>query len=590
MEPDKNQTIQPVTAVNQSSGPNLKPTLSKAKLLGIILGAIAVLFLAVVVGFFLAKRLGTVTPGGIINIPGSGPDQLNQSNVPHNSNVTPDQSEQNGLPTVATDADYKTSGQVAWQKSTKIAAIHEFDLPDEGSGPAPEGHYFKVGSFISGKYQGADLLIVIPGCDCPGEGPMARVVKLSGKYIVLGKYSDPSYTLDATTKYTLDKDYSLSDLEFPETITGPQSGQNLYLENNNVQFKDFSEQKNLTSVFVDTKLGQVYTDDQSADGWQRNGFYIKAPDNTTVTYFINPNFVNDKDIPQLTWNDGKENAEEYIYHDIGGCGSTNLASVAQIDKSRLIAGGKTSHGDLIYLLKDSNDPLFKDLYDNNYFVPEGETKLSYSDFVKSRPYFYWLDPFNRLIQFKNSKFLPMAECAKPVIYLYPTSPEQVHVNLSPVGGFTYTEPAYNNGWSVLAEPSGMLTELSSGKQYPYLFWEGRGGYYEIPKKGFVIAQKDLPQFFQSKLKQLGLNEKESADFQEYWLPNMQSYPYYFVSFMGNEVMNQIAPLSVSPRPDTIIRVLMDFKGLEKPVPVDGYRISTPQRNGFTLVEWGGVKH
>jgi hypothetical protein len=33
---------------------------------------------------------------------------------------------------------------------------------------------------------------------------------------------------------------------------------------------------------------------------------------------------------------------------------------------------------------------------------------------------------------------------------------------------------------------------------------------------------------------------------------------------------------------------MDFKPLDKPIAVKGYTIKTPKRQGFTVVEWGGV--
>ncbi len=69
---------------------------------------------------------------------------------------------------------------------------------------------------------------------------------------------------------------------------------------------------------------------------------------------------------------------------------------------------------------------------------------------------------------------------------------------------------------------------------------------------------------------------------------MQGSPYYFVTFLGTSEMNKIAPLTISPKPDTVIRILMDFSPLAKPIKVDGYNIKTPARNGFTVVEWGGV--
>jgi hypothetical protein len=113
--------------------------------------------------------------------------------------------------------------------------------------------------------------------------------------------------------------------------------------------------------------------------------------------------------------------------------------------------------------------------------------------------------------------------------------------------------------------------------------------YETPDKGFVVAQNEVHKFLLGKLKQLGLNDKETADFMEYWEPKMQGSPYYFVTFMGNQAMEELAPLEITPKPDTVIRILMDFVPLEKPIKVEGFNIRTPERKGFTVVEWGGVR-
>ena len=49
------------------------------------------------------------------------------------------------------------------------------------------------------------------------------------------------------------------------------------------------------------------------------------------------------------------------------------------------------------------------------------------------------------------------------------------------------------------------------------------------------------------------------------------------------------PLEINPKPDTIIRVLMVFKRLEEPIDIAEQKLETPQRTGFTAVEWGGTE-
>ena len=49
------------------------------------------------------------------------------------------------------------------------------------------------------------------------------------------------------------------------------------------------------------------------------------------------------------------------------------------------------------------------------------------------------------------------------------------------------------------------------------------------------------------------------------------------------------PLEILPTPDSTIRVLMVFKGLDEKIDVKNQNLETPKRNGFTVVEWGGVE-
>ncbi|MBI5405143.1 MAG: hypothetical protein HY976_02855, partial [Candidatus Kerfeldbacteria bacterium] len=43
-----------------------------------------------------------------------------------------------------------------------------------------------------------------------------------------------------------------------------------------------------------------------------------------------------------------------------------------------------------------------------------------------------------------------------------------------------------------------------------------------------------------------------------------------------------------PRPDTVIRVLMDYRPVAAPVAIRPQVLRSIPRTGFTVVEWGGV--
>ncbi|MBO4422677.1 MAG: hypothetical protein J5879_04520, partial [Clostridia bacterium] len=72
----------------------------------------------------------------------------------------------------------------------------------------------------------------------------------------------------------------------------------------------------------------------------------------------------------------------------------------------------------------------------------------------------------------------------------------------------------------------------------------------------------------------------------YWLPRMQNNEYNLISFQ-TEAYTDNAKLTVTPEPDMVIRVFMAYKPLQNPVEIRPQTIEIPQRNGFTVVEWGG---
>lgn len=176
------------------------------------------------------------------------------------------------------------------------------------------------------------------------------------------------------------------------------------------------------------------------------------------------------------------------------------------------------------------------------------------------------------------------ETAKPVIYLYPEETMDVSIKLDYNGQLTTTYPAYNNGWTVTAQPDGTIT--SGGREYYCLFWEGNSAVDYDLSSGFVVKGSETEAFLEKSLKQLGLTDKEANEFIIYWLPKMENNPYNLISFQ-QEVYTDNAVLTIEPQPDSLLRVFMAWKGLDEPISVPAQQLPSFERSGFTVVEWGG---
>ena len=176
---------------------------------------------------------------------------------------------------------------------------------------------------------------------------------------------------------------------------------------------------------------------------------------------------------------------------------------------------------------------------------------------------------------------------KPVIYLYPEQETEVEVQLDYDGTLVCTYPEYNNGWKVVAQPDGTLCD-ESGKTYSYLFWEGNTDATYDFSKGFVVKGSETAEFLEEKLSEIGLNAKEANEFIVYWLPRMQENKYNLITFQ-TEAYTDVAKLHITPEPDSVLRVFMAYKELEKPIEIEEPVIAPFERKGFTVVEWGGAE-
>ena len=179
---------------------------------------------------------------------------------------------------------------------------------------------------------------------------------------------------------------------------------------------------------------------------------------------------------------------------------------------------------------------------------------------------------------------------KPIIYLYPQKTTMVTVQMGRPENLTYTYPVYQNEWLVKAMPDGTLTDPQTKRTYYALYWEGKAK-REKQKltEGFVVSAEETIPFLEEKLKMLGLTEREANEFIVYWLPKLGEYKYNFIRFQTQTEQNENMPLNVTPEPNTVIRVMMEYRGLNKPISVFEQQLEqAPARKGFTLVEWGGT--
>jgi len=190
---------------------------------------------------------------------------------------------------------------------------------------------------------------------------------------------------------------------------------------------------------------------------------------------------------------------------------------------------------------------------------------------------------------------PIPEVAyKPVIYLYSSTPKLVNIALTVKGELTFSYPAYAESWNVRVNKDGVFNS-ETNKKYPYLFWEGEINNLNYTKEnneivGEIVETDTIIPFLENKLNQLGLNRKEQTDFITFWAPKIKKENYAFIQFLvDDEYSSEIAGITINPTPESMRRIYLLFTPFkEKPTFKTTAQIIKPfNRNGFTVIEWGG---
>jgi len=185
----------------------------------------------------------------------------------------------------------------------------------------------------------------------------------------------------------------------------------------------------------------------------------------------------------------------------------------------------------------------------------------------------------------NDPDCPRDVAYKPIIYLYPEEETNITIKLGNPHLLTTTYPKYNDSWNVTAYPDGTIKY--NNREYYSLFWEGKNHPAKIEEDGFIVEGKDTEKFLEEKLNILGLTDKEANEFIIYWLPKLENNKYNYIRFETLEEINNYMPLDINPKPETIIRVQMDYKLLDKKIKVKEQKLIKQERKGYSLIEWGG---
>lgn len=177
--------------------------------------------------------------------------------------------------------------------------------------------------------------------------------------------------------------------------------------------------------------------------------------------------------------------------------------------------------------------------------------------------------------------------AKPVLYLYPEKDTNVEISFENQDYLTTTYPKYKDSWKVLAKINGDLYD-EDGKYYYGLYWEEELNHKVNFNSGFYVEKDNAIEFLEEKLTLLGFNDRERNEFIMYWLPILEKNGKSLVYFELTEERDSYNKLNISPKPDSLLRVAIHVKKVDKKVDIKEQNLPTFERVGFTAVEWGGV--
>lgn len=189
----------------------------------------------------------------------------------------------------------------------------------------------------------------------------------------------------------------------------------------------------------------------------------------------------------------------------------------------------------------------------------------------------------------SSKQAVCGGLAKPILYLYPEEKTKVMVTFEHPEYLETTYPKFTSKWIVDADTDGTLTD-ENNKKYYALYWDEKKVHTVSFDEGFYVEKDNAIDFLEKKLSYIGLNDKEMNEFIMYWLPILEKNEKSLVYFELTEERDSYNKINISPKPDSLLRVAIHIKKVDKKVNIKKQSLKKFKRKGFVAVEWGGMTY
>ena len=123
---------------------------------------------------------------------------------------------------------------------------------------------------------------------------------------------------------------------------------------------------------------------------------------------------------------------------------------------------------------------------------------------------------------------------------------------------------------------------------PYLFWEGEEQHRLRLLQGLLRRRSGHGGFSPRKLAEIGRHRASTTNLSCTGCRKCRITCTTLFLFQS-EAYTDAAKLDIDPTPDSVLRVFMAWKPLHRAQTIEPQTFASFERNGFTVVEWGGCE-